>query len=68
MRSKTSTQTGIGGSDDYHRALLLALQAQQLRLPAGKEPLRFAARDELSKPAPTSGLRATLVLPGARSG
>ncbi len=49
---KDIAATGIGGSDDYHRALLLALQAQQLRLPAGKEPLRFAARNELSKPAP----------------
>jgi len=40
------------GSDDYRRALLLALQAQQLGLPAGKTSLRAPARAQLSKPAP----------------
>ena len=51
-KAKDIDETGIGGSDDYRRVLLLALQAQQLPLPAGKEPLRLAARDVLSRPAP----------------
>ena len=55
-KAKDIDETGIGGSDDYRRVLLLALQAQQLPLPAGKEPLRLAARDVLSRPAPRTYL------------
>jgi hypothetical protein len=49
---KDIDETGIGGSDAYHRLLLLDLQVPQLPLPEGKEAMRFAGRDQLSKPTP----------------
>ncbi len=47
---KDVDQTGIASNRDYQRAWLFALQAQQLRLPDGEEPLRPNTRTKFMQP------------------